>query len=986
MPYQIILVKHAGAWADGGADGRADAAGAVLTNRRKFFSALILAKIFVFAIAHAPATFAIGLGALETRSYLGEPLSLRVVINAAPDETIDASCFSIASSGRDVANAADSDIATLAIPTITRRDVRISVVETGSGRFLQLRGQIGQAGQGFNEPLAKLWLRVGCQGQAGITREYAVLLDPPPLNAPPVWANAANDLDEAKPAQSGTDPSASSTRAITAVRAGVPGVWKVYPGDTLAAIASGIYPNQRDKRFRRQYMAAMRALNPSLADQAGGAPLPTGVELKMPDLKALNVLRSSEIPSTEGSAKRAAADPTIDRKRQPKIAKGRNSNIDGTGIDRNTSIAAVAIGEPILQGVKKSDDPSAAQNAKQTKRQIDERVRAKAPGGSFQLRLSGAEIDLTRSQGVTEDARVQLREKQLLLDSDDQVAQLLSLKNTVRQLEVRLNAMQSQQASTMGAGSPAPILSASPAISTVSGVSPGAAQSMSTATSPSPDASGAPAGTVSPPAPTPLPPTLTLPSSNPNVANPAAKPSGNKATNAVPSWLDSAWFGVPMRWFSGGLLALAALVILFFAGRLLLVNNRERRLMSDDDVRVLAREAAMRLEEREAEHDATQNGAARDDEPNYAAPDLKALSEAHAAEQDDAMLRAIKQQRTGQFQASDFVLPNAESGFVALPEASGSISTTQNSPTGAVIGSVQAAAQYAPAAVPDLLLFDAEKFDAPLPAANPSATAAENSFTDFSTDFPIDLPTGSAASIQLGEPFDEDSNTLAARFDLDTSPTTMVDFLVGGDEGTDEERVRRLKYMYERYPELQSKTVSIDDADSVINAARLYYEESKTDSARDKACELLTFAVEERPQENSFWLALFEIYRLDRLAKDFAELASKFHVFFGSTEAWPKVRHIGHELDPANPLFAAGGTSSGIDRFDPLAENWLHAPIDSASDSLATEMRQSLLAAHGVAATEFAQIMSRLALLDQSSRGAAARSGVTVGTENSTKR
>jgi hypothetical protein len=165
--------------------------------------------------------------------------------------------------------------------------------------------------------------------------------------------------------------------------------------------------------------------------------------------------------------------------------------------------------------------------------------------------------------------------------------------------------------------------------------------------------------------------------------------------------------------------------------------------------------------------------------------------------------------------------------------------------------------------------------------------------------------------------------------------------------------------MYERYPELMTHTVSIDDADSVINAARLYYEEDQ----RDKACELLTFGVEERPQETRFWLAQFEIFRLENMAGAFAELASKFHVLFGHTDAWPKVRHIGHELDPTNTLFAAAGREAlaGEMHFDPVAENWLNAPIDFTSDALITELRLALFDDHGVDRRDFELITARLA-------------------------
>ncbi|MBL8514440.1 MAG: hypothetical protein JNJ55_10655, partial [Betaproteobacteria bacterium] len=153
---------------------------------------------------------------------------------------------------------------------------------------------------------------------------------------------------------------------------------------------------------------------------------------------------------------------------------------------------------------------------------------------------------------------------------------------------------------------------------------------------------------------------------------------------------------------------------------------------------------------------------------------------------------------------------------------------------------------------------------------------------------PVDTPR--AADIEVNHA--DDNST--ARFDLDPTPAASLDLAL--DDRPDEDRVRRLQYMYVRFPELMSRTVSIDDADSVINAARLYYEESQA----DRACELLTFGVEERPQEVRFWLAQFEIFRLENRAADFSALAAKFHVLFSYAPAWPKVRHIGHELDPAN--------------------------------------------------------------------------------------
>jgi pilus assembly protein FimV len=61
--------------------------------------------------------------------------------------------------------------------------------------------------------------------------------------------------------------------------------------------------------------------------------------------------------------------------------------------------------------------------------------------GEFRLKLSTGTIDLSASSQMTDAERLQLREKQLLLEADDQVASILALKNRVQQLEAQLAAM-----------------------------------------------------------------------------------------------------------------------------------------------------------------------------------------------------------------------------------------------------------------------------------------------------------------------------------------------------------------------------------------------------------------------------------------------------------------------------------------------------------------------------------------------------------------
>ena len=193
-----------------------------------------------------------------------------------------------------------------------------------------------------------------------------------------------------------------------------------------------------------------------------------------------------------------------------------------------------------------------------------------------------------------------------------------------------------------------------------------------------------------------------------------------------------------------------------------------------------------------------------------------------------------------------------------------------------------------------------------------------------------------AKTLVLNQPISFDP---PARFDLDDSPSTSVDFPLGDDPPIDA-RVQRVQYMHERFPELSNNTVSIDNAGSMVNSARLYLDEG----AVDKACELLTFGVEERPQEMRFWLAQFEIYRRAVMPTEFIALAEKFEIFFSSSAEWQKVRSIGHALAPDEPLFKGTGDRS-LD-YDPARENWLGAFGDDAHATYttnATNFRQHML-------------------------------------------
>jgi len=137
----------------------------------------------------------------------------------------------------------------------------------------------------------------------------------------------------------------------------------------------------------------------------------------------------------------------------------------------------------------------------------------------------------------------------------------------------------------------------------------------------------------------------------------------------------------------------------------------------------------------------------------------------------------------------------------------------------------------------------------------------------------------------------------------------------------------------------------------VVTGSLLFYE----DGAMPRAVELLRFAAEGRPGEMRPWLALFEIYRLERLSGEYAELAARFRDTHGATLQWAKVRGFGMELDPSNPLYQEPPLKSletigpqaarqlAAAHPDPIVENWLEAPMDFENEVLASELRRSLM-------------------------------------------
>jgi hypothetical protein len=225
---------------------------------------------------------------------------------------------------------------------------------------------------------------------------------------------------------------------------------------------------------------------------------------------------------------------------------------------------------------------------------------------------------------------------------------------------------------------------------------------------------------------------------------------------------------------------------------------------------------------------------------------------------------------------------------------------------------------------------DAEEALPDIPSSLPPATAQPRAEPSAGVGFDVAEPVAVATPV--------------ARREI-ASDANLATEVPSGDPAT-----LRRRYLEQRFPEIASGAIALSDPDSVVKAARLLYE----DGALPRAVELLQYATEENPDEQKHWLALFEIFRLERLKGQFADLAQRYRDRHGHEGNWRKVQFFGREIDPGNPLYR--DLSVGIETikfeagvppppvtFDPIAENWLNAPMDFENELLMADLRRALM-------------------------------------------
>jgi len=351
----------------------------------------------------------------------------------------------------------------------------------------------------INETALQVRINAACPGGRATTRDYEFLFEPRIAVVPPAATTSAAPRE--------------------------PG-FRSLPGDSLASLATAIYPN--DPAAREAYLRALRRDNAALASLGAEEPIAVGTILVLPDLHEF----ARSLPRTPRAvAPRKPAAAVSDMPKAPALPPLPKADVATTVPKTDSAKPAPKAGtaKPALK-----PDPTTAPRAPLPA------VRAPTDA-PFALRLSAPELDLGRSRNVDERTRAQLRERRLALDADDKVAAILALKHSVKQLEGRVAELQLRLATSANTApvTPAPrsVEPAKPAPQPAAAPPP-AKPAAQPAESTPPAKAAAPASAAPAPAPVQAPAPAKAPEKTP-AASTAKAPTALEPglLDDIPPWL-----------------------------------------------------------------------------------------------------------------------------------------------------------------------------------------------------------------------------------------------------------------------------------------------------------------------------------------------------------------------------------------------------------------------------------------------------------------
>jgi hypothetical protein len=155
-------------------------------------------------------------------------------------------------------------------------------------------------------------------------------------------------------------------------------------------------------------------------------------------------------------------------------------------------------------------------------------------------------------------------------------------------------------------------------------------------------------------------------------------------------------------------------------------------------------------------------------------------------------------------------------------------------------------------------------------------------------------------------------------------------------------RCRRIRdrYIGARFAGVARGVADLENADRVVKAARLYFEDGQSETA----LELLDMAIEQNSRAEALWLAQLEILFLIRDSQRFAEAARAFHALHPASEAWDEVARLGRAVAPHDMLFGNATAKRDHDHYGPWPDlpNWIQANWDLTAEVVAADFHRIL--------------------------------------------
>ncbi|GAB4362145.1 MAG: hypothetical protein Kow006_33290 [Gammaproteobacteria bacterium] len=197
---------------------------------------------------------AVSLGEVEIRSYLNDPLYVRIPLTHGPSELVGADCI-------DVVQPRGSERDAGGLPYLSQAKLRL--VQEGGRRWIEVSSP-----NPVVEPIVGLAMQVDCPGTGRYLREYTLLLDPPlPAVLRPAYSRSPRPPEPApaersRPVEAGTE------------------TWRVKRGETLSRIAATLRPG--DRRAQQRLIQEIVAVNPDVFPDGDPDRLPAGALLRLP--------------------------------------------------------------------------------------------------------------------------------------------------------------------------------------------------------------------------------------------------------------------------------------------------------------------------------------------------------------------------------------------------------------------------------------------------------------------------------------------------------------------------------------------------------------------------------------------------------------------------------------------------------------------------------------------------------------------------------